>query len=361
MSKQKEIFFLLPNLNGGGAERVVLNLMSALDKRKYTCKLILLNNSGEYCSNIDSQDIIDLKKREGILKYLVYFKLLFAIWKYKPDILFSSMFGLNSIVSLFKPLLPKYTKLIVRETGVISKRENVSCIMNSLCKVSLRKSDNVIAQSSDMLDDLVSNYNVPRDRIIKIFNPIDVVTIQKLQNCESTIIFDSNKYNLLTIGKFEKQKGYEELIRSFSRFAHNTNYHLHIVGRGSLKPHYEQLIDQLRLQHHVTLYNFVDNPYAILNRADMFLSSSHWEGFPNAVLEALCCGLPVLANNYKGGISEIINNSNGIIIDMYDGEVLENAIKLAQSKKWNTELIILDCIANYKLEKIIVDYEKLFQ
>jgi glycosyltransferase involved in cell wall biosynthesis len=136
-------------------------------------------------------------------------------------------------------------------------------------------------------------------------------------------------------------------------------YHLTIIGDGELREKLKGLSIKLGIEESVSFLGFQINPYKYLEIADIFISSSRHEGFPNAVLESLACGTPVVANNYKGGISEIIREGfNGSIIDITRSRDFEESI--IKSTNLNSVQIKEDVVNRFQLRNIVQQYEKCF-
>lgn len=359
---KKKVFVLLPSLAGGGAERVMLTVLKNLDKNKFDTKLLLFQATGEYIDLVDKVSIVDLKIGQGFIKKLGFVKLIKYLHDDTPDILISSMVGVNTICSTIKPFFPSSMKLVVRETGIMSKRVNLHPIYKWLTKVSLNNSDRIIAQSNDMSSDLHQNYNVDLSKLIKIQNPIDYELIVGKLNCKESINLKKDKFNLVSIGRFSFQKGYDLLLKAFSEISGNNNYHLTIIGKGEGKKVYEDFICKNSLEERVTLIDFTDNPFLYLKNADLFVSSSRWEGFPNVVLESLVCGTPVLSHDYLGGVNEIIiNKFNGFICDITNHREFENTLDQATKVNWNEAEIISHALHKWDKKIIIQEYNDFLQ
>jgi glycosyltransferase involved in cell wall biosynthesis len=166
----------------------------------------------------------------------------------------------------------------------------------------------------------------------------------------------SNKHMLVFVGRLEYQKGLDLLLDAFAQLPNKNNYQLLVLGNGSMK---EQLIDQAnrnKIDHLIHFLGFTNNPYKYIAKADFLISSSRFEGFPNVVIESLACGTPVIANNYLGGINEIICDRVGSVIDINDVKMLSMALQ----KEYNSEEIKLYCKQKYSVDKIIREYEMVF-
>ncbi|MEY8760723.1 glycosyltransferase [Chryseobacterium tongliaoense] len=358
--KKISVIFILPDLETGGAERIVTTIANHLSRDRFEPKILLLRKQGGYLNLVKKDvEIIDLNT-ERIRHSLK--PILGEIYRRKPDIVFSGFGEVNAYLSLFIKLFPR-TKFIARETNVVSQhvtRKEIRFFYNFY-----NNYQRIIAQSDDMMKDLTKNFNVNSNKIVKINNPVDFDFIdEKLRNSAKPESFKYNFKNVVAIGNLSSRKGFDNLLKVFSRLK-NENILLHILGDGKDREILHQMKDFLGLKH-VFFHGRQDNPYQFLKYADLFILSSRYEGFPNVLLEAGACGTYSLANNCPGGINEIIQNRvNGEISDIdnhedfsqkimsilhqsYDKEAIKNSIKSRFSKN-----IILD-----KYEKVLMDLMK---
>lgn len=360
MMKKISVIFILPDLETGGAERIITTIANHLSRDRFEPKILLLRKQGGYLDFLnDDVEIIDINT-ERIRHSLK--PILSEIYRRKPDIVFSGFGEVNAYLSLFVKLFPK-TKFIARETNVVSEhvtRKEIKFFYNFY-----NNYQRIIAQSDDMMKDLMRNFNVKSNKIIKINNPVDFDFIdQKLMTSKKPESFQYNFKNVVAIGNLSSRKGFDNLLKVFSRLK-NENILLHILGDGKDRDILHQMKDFLGLRH-VFFHGRQENPYQFLKYADLFILSSRYEGFPNVLLEAGACGTYALANNCPGGINEIIQDQvNGEISDIdnhedfsqkimsilhqtYDKEAIKNSIKSRFSKN-----IILD-----KYEKVLLDLMK---
>ena len=132
---------------------------------------------------------------------------------------------------------------------------------------------------------------------------------------------------ILGIGRLTKQKNFEHLIKSFKEVLKVKKARLIILGEGEERSNLEKLIINNNLIDLVDLPGFVDNPYAFMKKADVFVLSSSWEGFGNVIVESMSVGTPVVCTDCKSGPNEILNNGEyGFLVKVNDIEDMSNKI-----------------------------------
>ncbi|CAA7195910.1 N-acetylgalactosamine-N, N'-diacetylbacillosaminyl-diphospho-undecaprenol 4-alpha-N-acetylgalactosaminyltransferase [Chryseobacterium potabilaquae] len=360
MIKKISVIFILPDLETGGAERIVTTIANHLSRDRFEPKILLLRKTGGYLNLLKNDvEIIDINT-ERIRHSLR--PILKEIYRRKPDIVFSGFGEVNAYLALFIKLFPNI-KFIARETNVVSQhvtRKEIKFFYNFY-----NNYQKIIAQSDDMMADLIDNFNIKENKIIKIHNPVDFDFINEtLKISDKPDSFKYNFKNVVAIGNLSARKGFDNLLKVFSRLK-NENIILHILGDGKDREVLHQMKEFLGLKH-VVFHGRQENPYQFLKYADLFILSSRYEGFPNVLLEAGACGTYSLANNCPGGINEIIQNDiNGEVSDIdnhenfaekicsilqrnYDRDAIKNSIKSRFSKN-----IILD-----KYENMLIDLMK---
>lgn len=354
--KKISIIFILPDLETGGAERIVTTIANHLPREKFDPKILLLRKEGGYLEFLNNDiEIIDIKTpriRHSLKPILMEIK------KRKPDIVFSGFGEINAYLSLFIKIFPKI-KFIARETNVVSKH-----VVRKEIRFFYRFYNNynrIICQSDDMKNDLIANFKINRNKLVKINNPVDFDFIdEKLSISEKPESFNTEYENIVAIGNLSSRKGFDNLLKVFSHLK-NEKIKLHILGNGRDREILLQLKNSLDLDN-VIFHGQQKNPYEFLKFADLFILSSRYEGFPNVLLEAGACGTYSLANNCPGGISEIIQEKiNGEI------GIIENEKEFAQKiisilNENHDKNLIRDSIRKrFSKELILSQYETLFE
>ena len=349
------IIFILPDLETGGAERIVTTIANHLDREKFEPKIMLLRKEGGYLDFLkDDVEIIDLKtpRIRHSLK-----PILKEIHKRKPDIVFSGFGEVNAYLALFIKLLPK-TKFIARETNVVSQH-----VTRKEIKFFYKFYNNyhkIICQSDDMQNDLIENFKIKKEKLIKINNPVDFEFIdEKLAISEKPESFNDDFKNIVAIGNLSARKGFDNLLKVFSPLK-NEKIKLHILGDGRDKDLLHQMKNDLGLEN-VIFHGQQKNPYQFLKYADLFILSSRYEGFPNVLLEAGACGTYSLANNCKGGIKEIIQPKvNGEFSNIENHEEFADKI-LSIINDSHDKLVIKNSISSrFSKDFILGKYENIF-
>ncbi len=373
-----KISILIYSLASGGAERQVSILLESLQD-KYDLTLVLMNDTIFYTIPKDIK-VVYLEKSKPVengFKKLI--KLPFLGWKYKKilkknniDISFSFMTRPNYI-NIFSKLFGSKVKTIISERSHFSLQysyNNLQSFINKILVKLYNYADMVIANSKGNAQDLRLSFNICT-KIQTICNAIDIQKIDILQS--GAINVKTKKFVFVTIGRLDVGKNHQMIIDAMK----SVDAMLWIIGDGELKNNLELIIDNLKLKDRVKLLGRQKNPYKFLSKADCFVFASNHEGFPNVLLEALACGLPVISTDCKSGPREILSPSSDIWVQ------LQNDIELAKygiltpvgstlKLKEAMKLIMNDNelrpkykkqskqrAEDFKIEKIIKQYEKI--
>ena len=348
------IIFILPDLETGGAERIVTTIANHLPREKFEPKIMLLRKEGGYLEFLKGDvEVIDLKTqriRNGLKPILS------EIYKRKPDIVFSGFGEVNAYLSMFLKFFPK-TKFIARETNVVSKhvtRREIRFFYKFY-----NNYDKIICQSDDMMNDLVENFKIKKEKLVKINNPVDFDFIdEKLAVSTKLESFKKDFKNVVAIGNLSSRKGFDNLLKVFEHLK-NEKILLHILGDGRDKEMLCQMKTDLGLEN-VAFHGQQKNPYQFLKFADLFILSSRYEGFPNVLLEAGACGTYALANNCPGGIQEIIQPKiNGEIGDIENDAEFAEKIKKILTENHDKKAIRNSIQSRFSKEIIVEKYVNL--
>ena len=359
----KKVFFIIPTLTQGGAERVIVTLLKFLDKTKFKATIMVVNMNEEvYSEEIPEEvDIIDLKcnrVRTAIPKIIL------NLWRHKPHIVMSTLGHLNIAIAMSRIFMPFGIKFIARETIVVSEklsRGKFQKLWKLLHRIFYPTFNKIICQSEDMKRD-ISGILGSEKNLVLINNPVDCERIHNLSRLYDQSVeeyYNDRSYTyLIAAGRLIEQKGFEMLIEAIA-LIDNPKIKLAILGHGPLEEKILSLVEYYKLQDQVTLLGYQKNPYIWISRANAFVLSSYYEGFPNVVLEALSCGVPVISTPAPGGTKEILESIEGCYLS---NEISAKSLMKAISDFiYSKRRIIMDnAVKPYKPEKICKEYMHVF-
>jgi glycosyltransferase involved in cell wall biosynthesis len=187
----------------------------------------------------------------------------------------------------------------------------------------------VIAVSRGVADDIVGLTQMPRERITTIYNPIVIPDLRAKERAPvpHPWLMTREVPVVLGVGKLKIQKDFPTLIRAFARLRAERPAKLVILGDGPQRGNLEGLVHELGLDADVALPGYVENPYAWMARASVFVLSSAWEGLPGVLIEAMACGCPVVSTDCASGPSEILGKGvYGPLTPVRDDRALAQSI-----------------------------------
>ncbi|WP_426430419.1 glycosyltransferase [Winogradskyella sp. HB-48] len=355
MNEKIKVFFIIPTLYGGGAERVVSYIPQFINKQKFDVELIIIGFEKDSTYPVSGIPVRFLNKKR-VLDSI--FEIIKIFSKEKPKIVFSTLSHLNVAMGFISLLFPKI-KFIGRHTIVNQNPIALSNKKESFSKRAIQKIyrtgtnllDIVLCQSKDMYDDMDNNYyKVPKIKRRVIHNPLRNNFELKPHTHDSEGV-----KHFITVARLVPMKGHERILRAIAKL--NYPFIYTIVGDGKERENIFNIIEELGISDNITHIPYTNEVSKYLSESDFYLMGSYAEGFPNCLIESCSVGTPVIAFNAPGGLNEIIENGvNGFLVNN-EKEFIE---KLNYVQKWNPEKVRESVYKKFNLKKIIDDYENLF-
>ena len=328
---QRPITFFIPALNGGGAQRVIVNLAnSILIITKHPVHIVLASAQGEFLEEVSKEvKIIDLgtgRASRSIFALAKYLK------KEKPIVLCSTLNYANVCASISWHLAWKPCRLVLRESNVVRQPqgywlERVHCYTTQfLMRLFYCRANRVVALGKGVAATLLERRICKPENIEIIGNPV-IVDSSTADDVNDLGLSQSwrDRY-IVAVGRLAWAKGFDVLIESFANVK-DTNFDLVILGEGDLRAELESQVEKFGVSDRVYLPGFVKKPYSVIERAQLFILPSRWEGLPNALLEAMSLGVPVVSTRCPGeAASVVLDGKLGHLVPPDDPEALAVAI-----------------------------------
>lgn len=342
----EKIYFLLPDLSAGGAERVAITIARILKKSGFIIEFINLGNpKGEmYDWIVPEFNMTSF----GCDRVLTAIPKLYSFMKKHPN---AKYFSSREHVNIVGLLCARITKkeIIVRipnmpKNNLVKGIAGIKAsIIKNLNKKSLGKAKWVIAQNKEMRNQLLEFYGLSKRKVVAINNPVDKEYV--LNSAKEAINpFPKDEVVFLNVCNIAYSKGIDILLKAWEIVVNAIpNAHLYIAGRNNSE-YAQQTIKHIGDKDKVTFLGFQSNPYPYLKYCDCFVLPSRMEGFPNVVLEAMCFNRPVASTTCVEVIKEIINpGENGYYCDIENPDALaEIMIKAVMLKQIDNSYDLFD-------------------
>ncbi len=332
--QKKKICFIIESMEGGGTQKNLFKLINTLKKENVEISLITFKKKsterfilGKFVKRYYAKvPLHSVNTFSAIYNNFIRIKTLRGLLRKIQPFLILSFLPSTNILTLISSIYLK-KRVIISERNDPEK-QNINFFWNFLRFIFYRYAYKIICNSENAAKYLKKIKGTTE--VVYIKNFINQINTKKKLN--------KNKF-ILAVGRLEEQKNFENLIRGFDLFnKHFKNYCLYILGEGSLREKLTCIIKELKLENKVFLPGYLD-PHPYYNSADLYISSSNYEGVSNATIEAMHYGLPIISTINQNGINYLLeNNKNSLLIDNSIDEIFKSIFTIINNKKLSKKL-----------------------
>ncbi|MED4070081.1 glycosyltransferase [Priestia endophytica] len=334
--EKPKVAFLSAKMSLGGAERVISNLVNGLSSEVEVHTLLLSDQTQhDYPLGGTVVSLNDGKKRSRLAEIPYYCS---KIKKYVEENEIDCIISFMEYPNLLNILTPLKIRKVISVRNFMSEKwkGNKGLVWKLSFKYLYKRADIIVVPTKLIGKDLVDNYKIPHDKLKLINNPYELekLTRNTMEDIPKEHEHWFNGSTIITMGNLSFAKGHCHLIRSFADVKKQIPAaKLVILGEGGYRNKLKHLIEDLNLSNDVLLLGFQSNPHKYINKADIYVLSSYYEGFPNALAEAMACGLPVISTDCKSGPREILAPDKDINVSTSKIEYAKHGILIPVFKE----------------------------
>jgi len=338
------IAIVLHDLRGGGAERAVLRLARGMAAAGRQIELILVRGEGAYLGDIPPT--VGLKVLDKPRVSQAIGALAGHLRCTRPRAVLSALTHMNLATVAAARLSCVPMRLVLSERNQISAKAREAAgtwqrlVYRAVPHV-YRAADAIVAVSGGVAADLAKFGGLSKKKISVIHNPVfdtDVETRARAPVMHSWFE-QKGPPIILAAGRLHRQKGFDVLLEAFAIARAEVDCRLVILGEGPERATLMATAERLGLAYDIDMPGFSDNPFPLMRRAGAFVLSSRWEGFPNALVEAMACGAPVIATDCPSGPREILRGGRyGTLIPPENAQALGRALIATLTARPDTQI-----------------------
>lgn len=313
------ILFAIPLLDAGGPDRVIYELLCGLPRDRFAPHLLVSRRGGRYFDALPAD--VTVRSLDSDARYP--FRAFAAAVDCIAPALVMTTLRMNVAGGLARYFQKRRVPLVARQANAIAADfailKSGSLVKHRIAELvvrhALRRADAVVAQSIDMGAELKKEL-APRQRLDVIGNPVSIAEIaEKASSQAGAATVVGGTPAIVSVGRLMAQKGYDLLLPAFAQvLAMHPDARLTLLGEGPDRAALEAQVLALGIDHAVAMPGQSDAVFAELAAANLFVSSSRYEGFSNAILEAMALGVPVAATDCPGATREmIIDGETGML------------------------------------------------
>ena len=361
----RRIALFVSSFEAGGVQRVMINLANELTIQGYFVDMVAVTNKGPLVKTIETgvsiKNLNSTRVLFAIKKLIGYFK------SEQPNVFISGQTHLNAVSVIAHKIAGSNSKLIVVEhnhMSSVSKRGKswVDKLRPFWAKMFYRFASQVVTVSEDVANDLSVLTGIDRGKIKVVYNPVLESRIFEQQHSPVSHpwFLDSAIPIALGVGRLSAQKDFSSLIRAIAKVNETRPVRLVILGEGEEREKLDALVLELALDQLVSIPGYVENPFAYMQKADLFVLSSAWEGLPSVLIEAMACGTSVLSTDCPAGPREILEDGKyGNLVPVGDVDALAAGILMSLANPREPSELIMRA-RNFLSSEATNDYIALF-
>ncbi|EKN69394.1 group 1 glycosyl transferase [Neobacillus bataviensis LMG 21833] len=360
---KKKVLFMVINMNIGGTEKALLNLISTMSKHKYEISILMLERSGGFLNSIPDwvnveyldcykniRDILNNPPKTVLLDFLKRLKLIKALLFFILYLI-AAVTGERSI--LFKYILRNYSynneeyDIAVAYAGPmdlisffiafkIKAKRKIQWIHFDITKIGFnahfatkvyRYFDNIYAVSNEGKNKLINVLPLFKEKIETINNVLSPESLKKMAVNGDGFEDHFDGIKILTVGRLSKEKGQDLIIPVLAKLKQEGyNVRWYCIGEGNARKEYEQLIRDYGYEKDFVLLGSNPNPYPFMEQCDLYVQPSRHEGYCMTLAEAKLFNKPIVTTNFTGAKEQVVHGKTGYIVE-FNGDQIFEAVK----------------------------------
>jgi glycosyltransferase involved in cell wall biosynthesis len=334
------ILFVTPWLLGGGIERVMENSVPWLAGRGFRCEVASWRVATRLAGAANPVLAALSEAAVPVRLLTAYGRLQLAqravraaalAWRGGHRLIVGYELEGNVVALLAKRLLRRRVRVMaqIHNASGIHQEVGTSPRLLGWARRLYREADSIVAVSDDIRRDSVRFFELDPSRVHRLYNPLPITMIRRRASADAGRGPWPTAPFIVGCGRLVRMKGFPDLVRAFAAIRATHPLQLAILGEGPERGALERLIRELDLQDDVMMPGFVANPWAYFSRARAFvLSSLFGESFSMVLVEAMACGVPVIASRCEWGPEEILDGGRyGLLYDPGDVDALTRHLR----------------------------------
>jgi len=332
--RRAKVCFVIPSLSGGGAERVAVQVLNALDEGRWQRSLFLFERTGPYLSDVSPSIQVETAaapshvgrwsalrrfvrrdRPDVVVAFLSYLSVLAAVR--------AAAVGARVVFDVGTPV-----SAFLTDGDYAWSRRWLRQLFAAAMHLGCAASDRIVATSQGVADDLVASYGARAGRVAVVPNPVDLARLEAAAREPLDASTTARWWHpvIVAAGRLADVKNYPLLIEAFALLRERVPASLFILGDGREEADIRRMIHARGLDGCAHLCGFQSNPWMYIARADVFALTSRYEGFGNVLVEAMACGVPVVATASAGTREIITSGVDGLLVEPHEPSAFARAL-----------------------------------
>lgn len=333
------ILHVINALASGGAEKLVFDLSQRMNSDSNVVEVLLLSSRNDvYASRLQEIGVkVHILSNRSVYNIFLIIPLIKFFYKKSFDIVHVHLFPSFYFISLIKKIHVIKCPIIFHEHNTKNRRLE-SVFFRKIDKLIYSQYAYVICISDAVRTVLMKAYNLPKDKLVVVYNGIDINECKMAQPINRKDIDASileNDILLIMVARFNPQKDHVTLLKALKKLPEN--FKLILIGEGDMLNDIKTFVLNLNLSDRVFFLGYKSNPYPYIKSSDIFILSSRFEGFGLSCVEAMACGIPVIASNVPG-LAQVVGD-NEVLFEVGNSDMLKDKILEVLSFR-NNNLVI---------------------
>lgn len=392
-NNKKKIIFVSQALWIGGIETALVNLINKLDYNKYEVTCLITQNHLDMAERLTENCRFIVADRHSLITFTkpYKFKKLYDILEEPQGATRFRRLIWHILNILFKALENRLYSCYIKEQLKDESFDTAIIYSDRIAEIAVKainakkflmfyhhgamrkeyhdrcgyeKSEKIIAVSDNIAKKLKAYRKKYANKIITINNVIDIDSIlEKSKEPIEDCLFSKNNFNIVSCGRLSPVKGLNFAVEAVAKLVEEGYTHInwYIIGGGPIEEEIKNQIAAHKMEKHIFMLGMKNNPYPYIQKCDLFIQPSLFEGYSLSIMEAKILGIPILAT-YAAAGSQIENNIDGFLCDTSTVSVYENILRLYVNREEldNCKRALMNCDFDSINQRIILQLEELF-